>query len=395
MTPPLTQQQSKHLHHLYYDEKNFFGRDKLFKRLQQLDSSISRRQVQDWLNQQEVYQLFRPTRQSKNIQPTVLTKPYTQIGIDLMDMGKLAHNGYHWILTGIDLFTKKAWAIPLKNKEGRTVAAGMKKMLSMMIQTPQSLRSDNGSEFISQEFKNLLQSKSIKQVLSSPHLPQSNGQVERFNGILKRLININKTENDDPDWIAALPQLLNNYNQTYQRVIKQTPQEAEDNQSHEETYQEIKANAAKSHYLEPRPAQVGDTVRLKLSPEEGPLKFSRQKYVVDHIYHPRKPFISIYYKLKSPNGTLLATKYRRNDLLVIDPETQDRIKEPLKFEISRIVKPALYRGQPCYEIKWKHYPDSENTIEPRTQLMKDVPKMVERFDKEHEVKWFPNHVTYK
>jgi len=44
-----------------------------------------------------------------------------------------------------------------------------------------ALRSDNGGEYVSQEFKDLYAAKGIKWELTTPHNPQQNGVDERMN----------------------------------------------------------------------------------------------------------------------------------------------------------------------------------------------------------------------
>ena len=58
-----------------------------------------------------------------------------------------------------------------------------------------------------------------------------------------------------------------------------------------------------------------------------------------------------------------------------------------KYVIERIVRPNTQKGKAAYTVKWKGYPASQNTIEPRTQLLADVPKLVEEFDRKHNVVW--------
>src|SRR5665647_1376102 len=155
--PPINSVQQKVLEKIYYTDKNYFGRDRLWRLPEVQVAKISRRQVFDWLTHQELWQLYRTTRKSKTIRPTVLKQPLKQIGIDLIDMSRYASNGYSWILTAIDLFSKKAWAVALKNKTGKSVAEGMKQIVREIDDTPDSIRSDNGSEFISKEFRAYMQ----------------------------------------------------------------------------------------------------------------------------------------------------------------------------------------------------------------------------------------------
>ena len=83
---------------------------------------------------------------------------------DLIDKSSLSkyNNNYKFILTVIDIFTKYAWAIPLKNKSGLPITSGFKTILSEDPQggsesrKPEKLWVDRGSEFYIKKFKSLL-----------------------------------------------------------------------------------------------------------------------------------------------------------------------------------------------------------------------------------------------
>ena len=81
---------------------------------------------------------------------------------DLIDKSSLSkyNNNYKFILTVIDIFTKYAWAIPLKNKSGLSITNGFKIVLGEHPQggsegqqggseprKPEKLWVDRGSEF--------------------------------------------------------------------------------------------------------------------------------------------------------------------------------------------------------------------------------------------------------
>ena len=65
---------------------------------------------------------------------------------DLIDKSSLSkyNNNYKFILTVIDIFTKYAWAIPLKNKSGFSITNGFKTILSEG-RKPEKLWVDRGS----------------------------------------------------------------------------------------------------------------------------------------------------------------------------------------------------------------------------------------------------------
>src|SRR5690242_16988748 len=120
----------------------------------------------NWLKKQEVWQRYTVAYRPKIIQSTILKKPYKQIGIDLIDMQNQMYKDNNYILTAIDLFTKKTWAEPLKNKKEKTVAKGMENILKRINHHVSTIHSDHGSEFINAVFKKLLKEHKIKQVLS-------------------------------------------------------------------------------------------------------------------------------------------------------------------------------------------------------------------------------------
>ena len=84
------------LQNLYYKEMLIFGRDKLFKYIQEnhADIKVSRRQINDWLKLQEINQINTGHKTSKDIKATVVKKTHKQIAMDLVDMSKHEMRGY-------------------------------------------------------------------------------------------------------------------------------------------------------------------------------------------------------------------------------------------------------------------------------------------------------------
>jgi transposase InsO family protein len=385
MAPPLTEKQEKALHHLYYEEKMYFGRDKIWKLLNESGIPVSRRQVADWLSKQMIHQIFMPTRTPKDVQPTISKGPFKTVGIDLADMTTMADRGYNWILTGIDMFTKKGFAVPLKDKTEKSAAAGLKLLLEQMKRMPSAIRSDNGSEFVSSAFGKVLYG--IEQVLSSPGKPQSNGGVERFNGILKRMIKMNYIYTGENGWVDELPQYLDNYNSTYQRVIKMSPNSAEAGSDEEGTNlikERITKNVIRRHPIDSQRFNVGDRVRVRIVQADNQKKvepWSRDTYTVKRVLEPHVEWRSWQYTLDGLDGM-----YYNNDLQLIT-EVQNEIALPVMFIISKIIRPATQANEKGYIIRWKGYKPADDSFVPRTSLIVDVPKMVLLFEKDHDVNW--------
>ncbi len=61
-------------------------------------------------------------------------------------------------------------------------------------------------------------------MFSSAYTPQLNGQVEKWNGIQKRLIYMNLHNNQKyDDWVEDLERLVGNYNDAWQSAIETSP----------------------------------------------------------------------------------------------------------------------------------------------------------------------------
>ena len=73
---------------------------------------------------------------------------------DLVEMPP--DQGSKYILTVIDVFSKYAWAIPLKNKQSTTVIDAFENIIKTSGRTPMKLWTDAGSEFINKQFKKFL-----------------------------------------------------------------------------------------------------------------------------------------------------------------------------------------------------------------------------------------------
>ena len=87
----------------------------------QLYSGKSRRDVVDFLSGVDAYTLHKPTRQRFR-RRTVYSKGIADlIQADIAGLSHIAcyNNGYKYLLTAIDVFSKRAWALPLKSKTGR------------------------------------------------------------------------------------------------------------------------------------------------------------------------------------------------------------------------------------------------------------------------------------
>ena len=76
-------------------------------------------------------------------------------GADLADMQLLSkfNKGIRFLLCVIDIFSKYAWVIPLKDKKGITITNAFQKILDESNRKPNKIWVDKGSEFYSRSVK--------------------------------------------------------------------------------------------------------------------------------------------------------------------------------------------------------------------------------------------------
>ena len=140
---------------------------------------------------------------------------------DLIDKSSLSkyNNNYKFILTVIDIFTKYAWAIPLKNKSGLSITNGFKIVLSEHPQggsesrEPKKLWVDRGSEFYNKKFKSLLKEYETK--LYSTYSDLKAVFIEKFNRTLLHIINKPIFINGEGNWVNILNDAVITYQNKY------------------------------------------------------------------------------------------------------------------------------------------------------------------------------------
>ena len=86
---------------------------------------------------------------------------------------------------------------------------------------PDSLRTDNGPQFISAEFVDFLQEFGIQHRRNTPLWPRANGEVERQNRTLLKTLKIAQLENKS--WQVELQHFLLAYRSTSRSTTGETP----------------------------------------------------------------------------------------------------------------------------------------------------------------------------
>ena len=154
------------LRQIYFDPKHeasFCGVDKLHKFVKSDGVyKLSRKQIKEWLMGVDTYTLHKPIKRSFPKSRVLVTSMDEQWQMDLVDVSSLArHNaGYRYILTAIDVLSKHAWVVPLKNKTGKTLVKAIKTIFKSG-REPFKMQTDKGSEFTNRIVQAFLKKKTL------------------------------------------------------------------------------------------------------------------------------------------------------------------------------------------------------------------------------------------
>ena len=115
--------------------------------------------------------------------------------------------GVENILVITDHFSRYAQAIPTRNQTAKTTVRVLFDNFIVHFGFPARIHSDQGQNFESNLIKELCQIARVEKSRTTPYHPMGNGQVERFNQTLLKMLGSQKS-----DWKTHIPTLVHAYN---------------------------------------------------------------------------------------------------------------------------------------------------------------------------------------
>ena len=125
------------------------------------------------------------------------------------------------MLCVIDIFTKCAWIIPLKDERGITINNDFQKILDESNRKPNIIWIDKGSKFYNRTMKSEIEESEIE--IYSTHDEGKSVVAERFIKISKNEIHKYMTSISKNMYIDKLNDIVNKYNNIYHTTIKKNP----------------------------------------------------------------------------------------------------------------------------------------------------------------------------
>ena len=267
---------------------------------------------------------------------------------DLADMQLLSkfNKGIKDLLCVIDLFSKYAFVVPLKDKKGISIVNAFQSILNKSKRKPNKIWVDKGSEFYNASFKKWLQDNDI--IMYSANNEGRSVVAERFIRTLKGKIYKYMTSISKNVYIDKLNAIVNKYNNTYHTTIKMKPIDVKDN-TYINTDKEINNKDPKF--------KVGDYVRISKYKNifaKGYMpNWSKDVFVVDKT----KNTVPWTYVINDLNGEEITGTFYENELQKANQK---------EFTIEKVIK---RKGDELY-VKRKGYDNSFNSWINKNDIIK-------------------------
>ena len=344
----------KKLKKSYYNVNNtssYGGASRLSK-----ETKIDGRKAKKWLTSQDTYTLHKPVRYKFPRRRVIVSGPGEQWQADLVDVSRLSkeNDGYKFLLTIIDVFSRKAWVVPLKSKKGVEI---LKAFESIPDSPPLFLHTDKGTEFINKYLKTWLKKNKVH-FFHTENEDIKASIVERFNRTLKSKMWRYFTKNNTVKYIDILQKMVAAYNNSIHRSISMSPLEVNAKTSGAvwlQLYGPHSLSPSTSSFHRPSAIKntdpsVGDSVRISKARrtfKKGYLpQWTEEIFTVDKIQNTDP----ITYIIKDFSGERIRGSFYRQELQKIDKKDDIyRIEKVLKREKSRIF------------VKWLGYPETFNS----------------------------------
>ena len=151
-------------------------------------------------------------------------------GVDLADMQSLSrkNKGIKYLLCAIDLYSKYAFVIPLKDKKGISIVNTFNKIIKQSNGKPNKIWVNQGGEFYNNFFEKWLSDNDI--IMYSTYKEGNSVVAERFIRTLKNKLYKHMTATGKNVYYDVLDDVINKYNNTKHSTIKMKPTDVKNNE---------------------------------------------------------------------------------------------------------------------------------------------------------------------
>ena len=341
----------------YYNSKSpggFGGINRLYKNVKTTKVG----DIKNWIRYQDTYTLHKPVRYRFPRRRTIVSGLKEQFQCDLIDVQRLRkeNDGYGYILTCIDVFSKMADAVPIKNKTSSSVIPAFDTIFDTL-GSVRRIQSDKGVEFMNKTIQQYFKKRGVHHFTTQNETTKA-AICERWNRtLLSRLYRV-FTFNKNQRYVEVLPELVSAYNRSYHRSIKMRPVDVTlENQ--EKVWQTLYGSPKKHHQR--NSLKLGMTVRISSAKQtfrKGYLPlWSGELFTICRVLATTPQTFVI----EDVNGDEIAGTFYQQEL--------QRVGGKEVYEVERVIREKkAARGRSEVLVKWKDYPESFNSWIPKNSL---------------------------
>ncbi len=299
------------------------------------------------LSNKIVSELHKQVRPVKTYRKVETLYPFETLTADLVDMKKFkdVNDGYQYLLTCMDIYSRYAWTQKLKSKTSKEVLQTLKNIFKD--KKPEKFWVDHGSEFYNKDVKNYFDKEGIK--IYSSYGEHKANMIERFNRTLKSMMFKKFTRKQSYRWIDFIDELIRKYNNTIHGTTKRKPKDMIKDKEHKKI---IDYNADEN--IRKPKFKIGDRVRI-----------SYKRGTFDKSYYPKWSFEI--FKIKNiktvnpPTYTIEDLKGEEIKGSFYENELQKTTQKENVYLIEKVIKTRKRKGKNEYLVKWLGYDDKYNS----------------------------------
>jgi len=324
-----------------------------------------RKIIEDAIAGLDTYTLFREEKKPRAYNPIYVRNKREIIQSDLIDLSSLSeHNqGVKYLLVVIDSFTRYVWIRPLKTKSSEEVLSAFKDIEKDMPNgLGQSLMTDQGKEYVNKSFQAYLRKLGVRVIIPNNKCPH----VERFNRTFQNILYKYMEESQTKTYVDKLQSFVDLYNNKYHRIIRTTPYEAEKQSNYSAVLSAVERYYSRNQReIEKTPKfKIGDHVRIT----------AQKNYFHKGYYQTFKPTVYkisqvlthlpvVMYRLSTLKDVEESGTWYESELQLVSKDYGDTV-----FKIDHVVKTRVKNGRKEAFVKWKHWPESENSWIPLADI---------------------------
>jgi transposase InsO family protein len=321
-----------------------------------------RQDVESWLQEQDAFTMHRPTRKRFPRNPYTVDNAMDVWECDLIDVRSLKryNDGYGYLLTVIDVFTRYIHVVPLRAKTGTAVAMAFSSILADSryslktgVRRPVWVRTDRGKEFLNRSFRDLLKREGIlSQVCRNPDVKCS--IVERAQRTVREKMYKYFTYKNTRRYVDVLDRLVRAYNDTPHTATGLAPSRVRDT----DVLKIWRRANAKRRRVAIAKFSIGQHVRISKEKlrfaKGGEQNYSTEIFKISKVIRrtPRPV-----YELRDLKGREIEGQFYGEEV------TPVRITAHTEYKIDKILETRVRGGIREHLVRWKGYgPDFDSWI---------------------------------